>query len=432
MGLIFPPPRDAVPAVGGAGQAGGAGMTAGDSTNPDSGASPARGSTGPVWPVLIAISACHMVNDILQSLLSAIYPLLRDEFTLSYAQIGWMTFAFQVTASLLQPVVGVVTDRRPMPKSLAVGMLSSFAGVLTLAQAESYPMLLAGAMLIGLGSSVFHPESSRVARTASGGRFGTAQSLFQLGGNGGQALGPLLAAFLVVPFGRPVLGWLALIALGGVAVLWRVGAWAEGRRKAGALRSAAAPNLARGRVLGAIGVLALLSMTKAFYMASLTSYYTFFLIDKFGVSTQTSQIMLFLLLFGSAAGVMLGGIVGDRVGTLKVIWFSILGVLPFTLMLPHVGLVATGALTVLIGLIIASAAPAIVVYAQELVPGRTGLIAGLFFGFAFGMGGIAAAVLGWVADARGIRFVFLLCSFLPLLGLLTALLPRQRELVPAR
>ena len=407
-------------------------MTAGDSTNPNSGASPARGSTGPVWPVLIAISACHMVNDILQSLLSAIYPLLRDEFTLSYAQIGWMTFAFQVTASLLQPVVGVVTDRRPMPKSLAVGMLSSFAGVLTLAQAESYPMLLAGAMLIGLGSSVFHPESSRVARTASGGRFGTAQSLFQLGGNGGQALGPLLAAFLVVPFGRPVLGWLALIALGGVAVLWRVGAWAEGRRKAGALRSAAAPNLARGRVLGAIGVLALLSMTKAFYMASLTSYYTFFLIDKFGVSTQTSQIMLFLLLFGSAAGVMLGGIVGDRVGTLKVIWFSILGVLPFTLMLPHVGLVATGALTVLIGLIIASAAPAIVVYAQELVPGRTGLIAGLFFGFAFGMGGIAAAVLGWVADARGIRFVFLLCSFLPLLGLLTALLPRQRELVPAR
>lgn len=407
-------------------------MTAGDSTNPDSGASPARGSTGPVWPVLIAISACHMVNDILQSLLSAIYPLLRDEFTLSYAQIGWMTFAFQVTASLLQPVVGVVTDRRPMPKSLAVGMLSSFAGVLTLAQAESYPMLLAGAMLIGLGSSVFHPESSRVARTASGGRFGTAQSLFQLGGNGGQALGPLLAAFFVVPFGRPVLGWLALIALGGAAVLWRVGAWAEGCRKAGALRSAAAPNHDRGRVLGAIGVLALLSMTKAFYMASLTSYYTFFLIDKFGVSTQTSQIMLFLLLFGSAAGVMLGGIVGDRVGTLKVIWFSILGVLPFTLMLPHVGLVATGALTVLIGLIIASAAPAIVVYAQELVPGRTGLIAGLFFGFAFGMGGIAAAVLGWVADARGIRFVFLLCSFLPLLGLLTALLPRQRELVPAR
>ena len=387
--------------------------------------------TGPVWPVLIAISACHMINDVLQSLLSAIYPLLRDEFTLSYAQIGWMTFAFQVTASLLQPVVGIVTDRHPMPKSLALGMLSSFAGVLTLAQADSYPMLLAGAMLIGLGSSIFHPESSRVARTASGGRFGTAQSLFQLGGNGGQALGPLLAAFLVVPFGRPVLSWLALIALGGVAVLWRVGAWAEGRRKAGALRVPPAPNLPRRRILMAIGVLALLSMTKAFYMASLTSYYTFFLIDKFGVSNQTSQIMLFLLLFGSAAGVMLGGIVGDRVGTLKVIWFSILGVLPFTLLLPHVGLAATGALTVLIGLIIASAAPAIVVYAQELVPGRTGLIAGLFFGFAFGMGGIAAAVLGQVADAHGIRFVFLICSFLPLLGLFTFFLPRPRDMVPA-
>ena len=384
------------------------------------------------WGVLMAISLCHMINDVMQSMLAAIYPLLQVEFDLSYAQIGVMTLAFQVTASLLQPLIGMATDRHPQPRSLPFGMASTLCGVLMLGMAEGYAWLLSGAMLIGIGSAVFHPESSRVARIASGGRFGTAQSLFQLGGNGGQALGPLLAAFLVVPFGRPVLGWLALIALGGVAVLWRVGAWAEGRRKAGALRSAAAPNLARGRVLGAIGVLALLSMTKAFYMASLTSYYTFFLIDKFGVSTQTSQIMLFLLLFGSAAGVMLGGIVGDRVGTLKVIWFSILGVLPFTLMLPHVGLVATGALTVLIGLIIASAAPAIVVYAQELVPGRTGLIAGLFFGFAFGMGGIAAAVLGWVADARGIRFVFLLCSFLPLLGLLTALLPRQRELVPAR
>lgn len=388
----------------------------------------AMGAGGPVWPVLIAISACHMVNDVLQSLLSAIYPLLKTEFALSYAQIGWMTFAFQVTASLLQPVVGLVTDRRPMPRSLALGMLCSFVGVVTLAWAGGYAMLLAGAMLIGLGSSIFHPESSRVARTASGGRFGTAQSLFQLGGNGGQALGPLLAAFLVVPFGRPVLGWLALIALGGAAVLWRVGAWAEGRRKAGALRAVAATGLARGRVLTAIAVLAVLSMTKAFYMASLTSYYTFFLIDKFGVSARTSQIMLFLLLAGSAAGVMLGGIIGDRVGARRVIWFSIVGVLPFTLLLPHVGLVVTGALTVLIGLVIASAAPAIVVFAQELVPGRTGLIAGLFFGFAFGMGGIAAAVLGWVADVRGIRFVFLICSFLPLLGLLTAFLPRPREL----
>lgn len=399
-----------------------------DTTHP-----PRAGSSmGPVWPVLIAISACHMVNDILQSLLSAIYPLLKDEFALSYAQIGWMTFAFQVTASLLQPLVGVVTDRRPMPRSLAIGMLCSFVGVLTLAGAGSYGVLLTGAMLIGLGSSIFHPESSRVARIASGGRFGTAQSLFQLGGNGGQALGPLLAAFLVVPFGRPVLGWLALIALAGAITLWRVGAWADGRRKAGTLRHAPAPALGRGRILMAIGVLGVLSMTKAFYMASLTSYYTFFLIDRFGVSASTSQVMLFLLLFGSAAGVMLGGIVGDRVGSRKVIWFSILGALPFTLLLPHVGLVANGILAVLIGAIFASAAPATVVFAQELVPGRTGLIAGLFFGFAFGMGGIAAAVLGWVADARGIRYVFLLCSFLPLLGLLTAFLPRERELVPAR
>ena len=402
--------------------------------NPVDAAHPPRAGSpmGPVWPVLIAISACHMINDILQSLLSAIYPLLKAEFSLSYAQIGWMTFAFQVTASLLQPLVGVVTDRKPMPRSLAIGMLCSFVGVLTLSRAGSYGVLLAGAMLIGLGSSIFHPESSRVARTASGGRFGTAQSLFQLGGNGGQALGPLLAAFLVVPFGRPVLSWVALIAMAGAIVLWRVGSWAEGRRKAGALRHAPAPALARGRILMAIGVLGVLSMTKAFYMASLTSYYTFFLIDRFGVSASTSQVMLFLLLFGSAAGVMLGGIVGDRVGSRKVIWFSILGALPFTLLLPHVGLVANGILAVLIGAIFASAAPAIVVFAQELVPGRTGLIAGLFFGLAFGMGGIAAAVLGWVADAQGIGFVFRLCSFLPLLGLLTAFLPRQGELLAAR
>lgn len=385
--------------------------------------------TRTAWPVLIAISLCHMVNDILQSLLSAIYPLLKEEFALSYAQIGLMTFAFQVTASLLQPVVGMVTDRRPMPQSLTVGMLCSFVGVLTLAQAGSYGMLLTGAMLIGLGSSIFHPESSRVARTASGGRFGTAQSLFQLGGNGGQALGPLLAAFLVVPLGRSVLGWLGLIALAGAGVLWQVGRWAEGRRKAGALRIMQGPPLAQRRIVMAITVLAVLSMTKAFYMASLTSYYTFFLIDKFGLSAQGAQIMLFLLLFGAAAGVMLGGIAGDRIGARRVIWFSILGVLPFSLLMPHVGLAATAVLTVLVGGIMASAAPAIVVFAQELVPGRTGLIAGLFFGFAFGMGGIAAAVLGQVADAQGIRFVFLICSALPVLGLLTAALPKERELV---
>ncbi len=385
----------------------------------------------PHWLVLGALSLCHMVNDVLQSLLSAIYPLLKAEFALTYAQIGMMTFAFQVTASLLQPAVGIVTDRHPMPRSLAVGMLASFAGVVTLALAPAYGWLLAGAMLIGLGSSIFHPESSRVARTASGGRFGTAQSLFQLGGNGGQALGPLLAAFLVGPLGRGVLGWLGLIALAGAGVLWQVGRWAEGRRRAGGLRVPSGPLLGRRRIVAAIGVLAVLSSTKAFYMASLTSYYTFFLIDKFGLGARGAQLMLFLLLFGSAAGVMLGGILGDRVGPRRVIWFSILGVLPFSLLLPHVGLVPTAILSVLVGAIMASAAPAIVVFAQELVPGRTGLIAGLFFGFAFGMGGIAAAVLGQVADAQGIRFVFLVCSVLPVLGLLTAALPRGRDLVRA-
>ncbi len=385
-------------------------------------------AAGTAWAILAALSASHLVNDVMQSLLSAIYPLLREEFALNYAQVGMMTFAFQVTASILQPAVGMVTDRHPMPRSLAVGMLSTFCGVLILSRAPSYPWLLVGAMLIGIGSAVFHPESSRVARVASGGRFGTAQSVFQLGGNAGQALGPLLAAFLVVPLGRPVIGWVALFALAGAATLWRVGTWAEGRRRASAHIAPPPPRLARGRVIGAIAVLALLVLSKNFYTASLSSYYTFFLIEKFGLSAQGAQVMLFLFLAGMAGGVVMGGVVGDKVGPLTVIWVSILGVLPLTLLLPHVGLVATGVLSVAIGLILASAFPAIVVYAQELVPGRTGLIAGLFFGFAFGMGGVAAALLGRVADARGIEFVYMICSFLPALGLATILLPRQKEL----
>ncbi|MDS9466306.1 MFS transporter [Paracoccus sp. MBLB3053] len=384
------------------------------------GASPATTA----WSVLIAISLCHMINDVMQSMLSAIYPLLQQEFALSYWQIGMMTFAFQVTASLLQPVVGAVTDRNPMPKSLAVGMGSTFVGVLMLALAHEYWVLLIGAMLIGVGSSVFHPESSRVARIASGGRFGTAQSLFQLGGNFGQAMGPLLAAFIVVPLGRPSIAIFSAAAMLGSAILWRIGAWAEGRRKASGSRPSTALQLSRPRVVTAICVLALLTFTKNIYTASLSSYYTFFLIEKFGLTTQQAQIMLFLFLGGMAAGVILGGVIGDRIGPLKVIWFSILGILPFTLALPHVGLAATGMLTVIIGLILASAFPAIVVFAQELVPGRTGLIAGIFFGFAFGMGGIAAAVLGLVADAKGIEFVYSICSYLPLMGLLTILLPR--------
>lgn len=377
------------------------------------------------WTVLVAISLCHMVNDVMQSMLSAIYPLLQAEFSLSYGQIGLLTFAFQVTASLLQPLVGMMTDKHPMPRSLAVGMASTFVGVLLLAYAHEYWVLLTGAMLIGVGSAVFHPESSRVARIASGGKFGTAQSLFQLGGNFGQALGPLLAAFVVVPLGRPSIAIFSIAAALGSIALWRIGIWAEGRRKASVAKGSRQISLPRNTVITAIVVLALLTFTKNIYTASLSSYYTFFLIEKFGVSTQTSQVMLFLFLGGMAAGVMLGGIIGDKVGPLKVIWFSILGILPFTLALPHVGLAATGVLTVIIGLILASAFPAIVVFAQELVPGRTGMIAGIFFGFAFGMGGIAAAVLGVVADAKGIVFVYTVCSFLPLMGLLTIFLPKM-------
>ncbi|MBM3604446.1 MAG: MFS transporter [Alphaproteobacteria bacterium] len=380
------------------------------------------------WGILTAISLCHMINDVMQSMLAAIYPLLQAEFSLSYAQIGVMTFAFQVTASLLQPLIGMATDRHPQPRSLPFGMASTLVGVLLLASAHRYEMLLLGAMLIGIGSAVFHPESSRVARLASGGRFGTAQSMFQLGGNGGQALGPLLAAFVVVPLGRPAVAWFAVAAALGAAVLWHVGGWAEERRRAAAATADRRLRLPRPVVIRAIAVLAVLVFTKNIYTASMSSYFTFFTIDKFGLSTQGAQIMLFLFLAGMAGGVMLGGVIGDRVGPLTVIWVSILGVLPFTLMLPYAGLYGTGALAVLIGLILASAFPAIVVFAQELVPGRTGMIAGLFFGFSFGMGGIAAAALGVLADAQGIQTVFRLCSVLPVLGLLTILLPRRDHL----
>jgi FSR family fosmidomycin resistance protein-like MFS transporter len=370
-----------------------------------------------------------MINDVMQSMLSAIYPLLRNEFDLNYTQIGIMTFAFQLTASLLQPLIGITTDRHPQPRSLPFGMGATFCGVLLLAFSAQYSLLLVGAMLIGIGSAVFHPESSRVARLASGGRFGTAQSLFQLGGNFGQSLGPLLAAFIVVPLGRPAVAWFAVAAALGASLLWRVGAWAEDRRRASAHHVDKTLLLPRPVVTRAIAVLAVLVFTKNIYTASMSSYFTFFTIDKFGLETQGAQIMLFLFLVGMAGGVMLGGLIGDRVGPLTVIWVSILGVLPFTLALPHVGLHATAMLAVVIGLILASAFPAIVVFAQELVPGRTGMIAGLFFGFSFGMGGIAAAALGMMADRVGIQTVFQICSVLPVLGLLTLLLPRRSVMV---
>lgn len=384
------------------------------------------GTFRPQYVIILAISLCHLINDVMQSLLSALYPLLQAEFSLSFSQIGLMTFAFMGTASVLQPLVGQFTDRHPVPQSLALGMASTLGGLVLLATANSYGGLLAGAALIGIGSAVFHPEASRVARAASGGKFGTAQSLFQVGGNAGQAAGPLLAAFIVVPLGRPAVGWFAVLALTGILLLGWVGRWYAAARQEAAKRpvQTGPASLPRGKIAFAIGVLAFLVFSKNIYTASIASYYTFFVMERFGLGTQAAQLMLFLFLGSSALGVMLGGVLGDKFGTRGVIWFSILGSLPFTLLLPHATLLWTGVLTVLIGFILSSAFPAIVVFAQELVPGRVGMIAGLFFGFAFGMGGIAAAALGLLADAQGIAFVYLVCSFLPALGLLTVFLPR--------
>jgi len=382
------------------------------------------------FAIILSISLCHMLNDIMQSLLAAIYPMLKDDFALDYWQIGLLTMAFQVTASLLQPAVGIFTDRKPLPWSLPIGMGSTFCGLILLAFAPNYPMLLAGASLIGIGSAIFHPEASRVARMASGGRFGLAQSLFQVGGNFGTAIGPLLAAFIVVPLGRPSVAAFCILAMIGMAVLGYVSRWYAGALQAARGRKAAdtALPLPRNRVILALVVLAFLTFTKNIYMASISSYYTFYLIETFSLTTQESQMMLFLFLGAVAAGTILGGPFGDRFGTLTVIWISILGVLPFTLALPFADLFWTGVLTVIIGVLIASAFPAIVVTAQELVPGRVGMIAGIFFGFAFGMGGISAAVLGILADQHGIRMVYLICAWLPAMGVLTVFLPSRRAL----
>ncbi len=383
-----------------------------------------------VYAIIFAVSFCHMLNDIMQSLLAAIYPMLKTDFHLDFWQIGLLTLAFQVTASLLQPLVGIYTDKNPMPYSLTVGMGSSMIGLLLLSVAPSYAVLVIGACFIGVGSSIFHPESSRVARLASGGRFGLAQSLFQVGGNFGQSLGPLLAAFIVVPFGQGSVGWFSLAALLGMVILWQVGNWYSAYRRAAAKKPSlpVASVLARRKVVLALVVLTILVFSKNVYMASISSYFTFFVIEKFGVSVQVSQYLLFVFLVAAALGTFLGGPIGDRFGAKFVIWFSILGVLPFTLALPYANLEWTIILSFIIGLILASAFPAIVVFAQELVPGRVGMIAGIFFGFAFGMGGIGAAVLGVIADHQGIAFVYWICSFLPLLGLLTILLPNMSEL----
>jgi FSR family fosmidomycin resistance protein-like MFS transporter len=378
--------------------------------------------------VLLAVSIGHLLNDLIQSLLPAVYPLLKSEFRLDFWHIGLITLTNQMTASLLQPVIGHFTDRRPMPYSLVVGMVSTLLGILLLASAPTFLLLVPAAALIGLGSAVFHPESSRVARMASGGRHGFAQSLFQTGGNAGSSLGPLLAAFIVEPRGRHSIAWFAFVAVAAIALLWHVGRWYARANIRRAHVEAHQPHhgLSDREVKRGVAILLVLVFSKYVYLASLTSYFTFFLIHKFGISVQSAQLHLFGFLAGAAAGTFAGGPIGDRVGRKVVIWTSILGVLPFTLALPYVSLAWTSVLSVVIGLVLASAFSAILVYGQELLPGRVGLVSGLFFGVAFGVAGIAAAVLGRLADATSIEFVYRLCAFLPALGILTAWLPEAR------
>jgi FSR family fosmidomycin resistance protein-like MFS transporter len=386
--------------------------------------------TAPAIGVLSAVSLSHFLNDMLQSLVPSIYPILKQNYGLDFSQIGMITFAFMVTSSLLQPVVGIYTDRHPKPFSLSIGMGFTFAGMILLGLAHRYEAILAAAALVGIGSAIFHPESARIARAASGGRFGFAQSLFQVGGNFGQALGPMLAALVVVPFGQGSVAWFSIAAAIAIIILWRLGVWYKpriGPRKAANVASINSAGLSRGKVATVLVVLVSLVFSKAFYLAGINSYYTFFLIHRFGVSTQTAQMFLFVFLAASASGVFLGGPLGDRFGRKYVIWFSIVGSLPFTIALPYASLSWTFALSILIGFILSSAMPAIIVYAQELMPHRFGMISGIFFGFVFGIGGIGAAVLGEVADAHGIDFVYRICSFLPAIGLLALFLPRLKK-----
>jgi FSR family fosmidomycin resistance protein-like MFS transporter len=382
---------------------------------------------GTLFRVLTAVSFCHLLNDMVQSLVPSMYPILKTNFHLDFTRIGLITLTYQIVASLLQPIIGYFTDRRPMPYSLPVGMAFTLAGLLLLAVAPTFLLLIIAASLIGVGSAVFHPESSRVARLASGGAHGMAQSFFQLGGNTGSAIGPLLAALIILPRGQIGAAWFSLAALLGILVLIRVGHWYKARllhlQTRPARHREAAPALPRKTVAVAMAVLMALIFSKYFYLASFSSYYTFYLISKFGLSVQSSQLYLFVFFGAVAAGTLIGGPVGDRIGRKLVIWVSILGVLPFTMLLPYVNLFWTALLSVIIGFVIASAFSAILVYAQDLVPGRVGMISGLFFGLAFGMGGIGAAVLGRLADATSIIFVYKICAYLPALGLLTALLP---------
>lgn len=384
------------------------------------------------FKILSAISLTHFLNDMIQSLIFAIYPLLKGNYALSFAQVGLITLAFQFTASVLQPAVGLYTDRYPKPYSLFCGMGITLTGLLLLSIAHTYEVILIAAALVGTGSSVLHPESSRVARMASGGRYGLAQSIFQVGGNTGSAMGPLLAAWIVIPRGQSSVAWFSLAALLAMIVLWQVGGWYKRKKSGTSLQSTHQPSriaekLPSRTVTGGLVVLLILIFSKFIYMASISSYFTFYLMTKFHVSVRSAQLHLFIFLFAVAAGTLLGGPVGDRIGRKRVIWASIAGVAPFTLLLPYVGLAWTGVLTFVIGLILASAFSAILVFAQELMPGKVGMVSGLFFGLAFGTAGIGAAVLGRVADSYGIEFVYRLCSFLPLLGFFTAFLPDLRS-----
>ncbi|HEY6641961.1 MFS transporter [Povalibacter sp.] len=383
-------------------------------------------STATAAAVLGALSFCHFLNDMMQSLLPAMYPMLKTGLQLDFGQIGLITLVYQITASLFQPLVGWYTDKRPLPYALSCGMGFTLVGLLLLSKSHSFGMLLWSASIVGIGSSIFHPESSRLARLASGGRHGFAQSVFQVGGNAGSAVGPLAAAFIVLPNGQASVAWFALAAMLGIILLAKVGGWyARHNVRQASRKPVAAPAVLhnRGQVTAALAILVALIFSKYFYLASFTSYFTFYLIHKFNVSVWTAQVHLFVFLAAVAIGTIVGGPVGDRIGRKYVIWISILGVLPFTLILPHVNLFWTGALSVPIGLILASAFSAILVYAQELVPGKVGMISGLFFGIAFGMGGLGAAVLGHLADVTSIEYVYSLCAYLPLIGVLAAFLP---------
>ncbi|RKE56112.1 MFS transporter [Sphingobacterium detergens] len=392
-------------------------------------------SSQTVYPILFAISISHLLNDLIQSVIPAVYPLLKSNYALSFTQIGIITLVFQLTASILQPFVGLYTDKNPTPRSLTIGMLFSLAGLLCIAFASSFIYILLSVSLIGMGSSIFHPEASRVAHLASGGKKGLAQSIFQVGGNAGGAIGPLLAALIVIPFGQQYIGVFGVLAILAILILTYVGNWYQLhlKPKTTVSTSSATPvksSFSRSKIIFALVILLILIFSKYFYMASMTSYFTFYLIDKFGITVQESQIYLFVFLASVAVGTILGGPLGDRYGRKLIIWVSILGAAPFTLLLPHVGLTLTMILSILIGLIISSAFSAILVYATELIPGKVGMIAGLFFGLAFGMGGIGSAILGWLADRTSIEHVFNICAYLPLIGIATGLLPnieRQKK-----